>query len=81
VITFIVQFYEFGGGSVFEVAAGLNGVSYDPTSPIATPLATGTGSIPSSTSVPLGAASNLTPTHGLASLALAIAGVVVGGVL
>ena len=40
-----VQFYEYGNGSVFEVAATLNGVTYAPTSPIATPI---TGSSTSS---------------------------------
>jgi len=34
----LVDFYEYGGGSVFQVAADLNGVTYNPTSPIATPL-------------------------------------------
>ena len=33
-----IQFYEYGGGSVFEVAATLNGVTYAPSSPIATPI-------------------------------------------
>lgn len=32
-----MQFYEFGGGSVFEVAAAANGVPYNPTTPVATP--------------------------------------------
>jgi len=35
---FLVDFYEYGGGSVFEVAAKANGVTYAPTSPIATPI-------------------------------------------
>ncbi|KAH8099287.1 PLC-like phosphodiesterase [Cristinia sonorae] len=34
----LVDFYEFGGGSVFEVAATANGVTYNPTTPIASPL-------------------------------------------
>jgi len=34
----LVDFYEYGGGSVFEVAATLNGVTYAPTSAIATPI-------------------------------------------
>ncbi|KAF5323599.1 hypothetical protein D9611_005704 [Ephemerocybe angulata] len=33
----LVDFYEYGAGSVFEVAAGINGVTYAPTTPIATP--------------------------------------------
>lgn len=32
------QFYEYGGGSVFQVAATANGVTYSPTTPIATPI-------------------------------------------
>jgi len=34
----LVDFYEYGGGSVFQVAAQLNGVTYAPTTPIATPI-------------------------------------------
>jgi hypothetical protein len=34
----LVDFYEYGGGSVFEVAATANGVTYAPTTPIATPI-------------------------------------------
>lgn len=44
----LVDFYEYGGGSVFEVAATANGVSYSPAIPIATPLPQN-GSSPSST--------------------------------
>ncbi|KAG6817732.1 hypothetical protein H0H87_004523 [Tephrocybe sp. NHM501043] len=43
----LVDFYEYGGGSVFQVAATINGVTYAPTSPVATPLpktSTGTSS-------------------------------------
>ncbi|PFH54860.1 hypothetical protein AMATHDRAFT_135121 [Amanita thiersii Skay4041] len=45
----LVDFYEFGGGSVFEVAARINGVSYNPSTPIAVP-ATGQAANPTSTS-------------------------------
>lgn len=31
------QFYEYGGGSVFEIAASINGVQYSPSTPVATP--------------------------------------------
>lgn len=52
----LVDFYEFGGGSVFSVAAEANGVTYAPTSPIATPLpdttASGTSSSGSSGALP-----------------------------
>jgi len=42
----LVDFYEYGGGSVFQVAASINGVTYSPTTPVATPVqatSTGTG--------------------------------------
>jgi len=39
----LVDFYEFGGGSVFQVAATINGVTYNPTTPIATPISTASG--------------------------------------
>ncbi|KAG1810215.1 PLC-like phosphodiesterase [Suillus plorans] len=45
----LVDFYEYGGGSVFEVAATANGVTYSPATPIATPGGTGSTS-PSATS-------------------------------
>jgi len=34
----LVDFYEFGGGSVFQVAASINNVTYAPSTPIAQPL-------------------------------------------
>ncbi|KAI6031557.1 PLC-like phosphodiesterase [Pisolithus microcarpus] len=34
----LVDFYEYGGGSVFEVAAAANGITYSPTTPVATPI-------------------------------------------
>jgi len=37
----LVDFYEYGGGSVFEVAATANGVTYAPATPIATPIPQG----------------------------------------
>jgi len=48
----LVDFYEFGGGSVFEVAATANGVTYDPATPVPSPRSTTTGTTTSSTSVP-----------------------------
>ncbi|KAH9178731.1 PLC-like phosphodiesterase [Lactarius sanguifluus] len=50
----LVDFYEFGGGSVFEVAATANGVTYDPTTPVPSPLTSDTATT-SVTSVPNGA--------------------------
>jgi len=38
----LVDFYEFGGGSVFQVAAEINGVTYAPATPVATPASTST---------------------------------------
>jgi hypothetical protein len=46
-----LQFYEFGSGSVFEVAATANGVTYNPTSPVPSPRSTTTGTTTSATSV------------------------------
>lgn len=50
----LVDFYEYGGGSVFQVAATINGVTYSPTTPVATPLSasssTASGSVASGTS-------------------------------
>jgi len=40
----LVDFYEYGGGSVFQVASGINGVAYNPSTPIATPRPTTSGS-------------------------------------
>ncbi|KDR85413.1 hypothetical protein GALMADRAFT_204870 [Galerina marginata CBS 339.88] len=40
----LVDFYEYGAGGVFKVAADLNGVTYNPATPIATPASTATGS-------------------------------------
>jgi hypothetical protein len=36
----LVDFYEYGGGSVFEVAASINGVPYTPSESVALPAAT-----------------------------------------
>ncbi|KAH7930497.1 PLC-like phosphodiesterase [Leucogyrophana mollusca] len=46
----LVDFYEYGGGSVFEVAATANGVTYSPTTPIATPIPQGSSSSSSGSS-------------------------------
>jgi len=54
-----LQFYEFGGGSVFQVAATANGVTYNPATPVPSPRSTGTPTTgtTSSTSRPNGAIS------------------------
>ena len=43
------QFYEYGGGSVFEVAATANGVSYTPSN-IAKPVSSGASGTSTATS-------------------------------
>ncbi|KAF8481957.1 PLC-like phosphodiesterase [Russula ochroleuca] len=49
----LVDFYEFGGGSVFQVAATANGVTYNPSTPVPSPRSTGTATgTTSSTSKP-----------------------------
>lgn len=45
----LVDFYEYGGGSVFQVAATINGVTYNPPTPIVTPHSTATSSSASTT--------------------------------
>ncbi|TDL28244.1 PLC-like phosphodiesterase [Rickenella mellea] len=74
----LVDFYEFGGGSVFKVGADLNGVTYSPTSPIATPLPDSTSS-GSSTGKGSGALPSLhvSSTHFGALMAL-LSGTVIG---
>ena len=72
-----VQYYEYGNGSVFEVAATANGVTYSPTSAIATPKA--------SSSSTTGAASpamkaTVSPAAVFSVLAAA-SGVLLGGML
>jgi len=56
----LVDFYEFGGGSVFQVAATANGVTYNPTKPVPSPRSTGTATAgtTSATSTPNGAISS-----------------------
>ncbi|KAI9512572.1 PLC-like phosphodiesterase [Russula earlei] len=52
----LVDFYEFGGGSVFQVAASANGVTYNPSKPVPSPRSTETGTTSTSaTSTPNGA--------------------------
>lgn len=50
-----LQFYEFGGGSVFQVAATANGVTYNPSTPVPTPRSTNAQSSSVATSTPNGA--------------------------
>jgi len=76
----LVDFYEYGQGSVFQVAASANGVQYSPTSPIATPI-TGSASAGGSgtTSTPLnGAFDPVLSARGVAALGTIVSGVVIG---
>ncbi|EGO04745.1 hypothetical protein SERLA73DRAFT_173938 [Serpula lacrymans var. lacrymans S7.3] len=48
----LVDFYEYGGGSVFQVAATANNVTYNPSTPIAAPIPQGVNTSPGSGSSP-----------------------------
>jgi len=80
----LVDFYEFGGGSVFDVAARINNVQNNPTKPIATPVqsASGTANTAQTSSRPLDSGDS--PVFGvvsyqtLVSLISAATAVVVG---
>ncbi|KAH9954417.1 PLC-like phosphodiesterase [Russula dissimulans] len=50
----LVDFYEYGGGSVFQVAATANGVTYSPSTPVPSPRDTSTASV-AVTTIPNGA--------------------------
>jgi hypothetical protein len=54
-MTDCLQYYEFGGGSVFQVAATANGVTYNPSTPVPTPRSTNAQSSSGATSTPNGA--------------------------
>ena len=73
------QFYEYGNGSVFQVAADANGVTYSPTTPVATPGGSSSSSSSGSvTSSPSGAVElRILPAHFAASLAV-VGGLVLG---
>jgi hypothetical protein len=47
----LVDFYEYGGGSVFQVAAQINGVPYNPSKPVAKPSTATTSGTAGSVSV------------------------------
>ncbi|KAI0756866.1 PLC-like phosphodiesterase [Daedaleopsis nitida] len=44
----LVDFYEYGGGSVFQVAAAANGVTYSPATPVPSPKTSGSSTSTSS---------------------------------
>ncbi|KAI0322183.1 PLC-like phosphodiesterase [Amylostereum chailletii] len=74
----LVDFYEYGGGSVFQVAATANGVSYNPSTPIATPK---TSSSSSSSSSSNSSAAKPMLTRGTSTGAVAGLAIVMGMVL
>jgi hypothetical protein len=52
----LVDFYEYGGGSVFQAAAQINDVTYQPTTPVALPASNSTaggGSSSSNSALPI----------------------------
>ncbi|KAI0937269.1 hypothetical protein AcW1_001291 [Taiwanofungus camphoratus] len=65
----LVDFYEYGGGSVFQVAATANGVTYSPTTPITTPSGSGSSSASGSNGV---VGFRVTRGHLCASLAVSV---------
>jgi len=69
----LVDFYEFGSGSVFQVAASSNGVQFTPSS-IASPASTNTSSV---TTTPLSSASKV-PMGTMAAWVSAMACMLVG---
>lgn len=54
-----LKFYDYGGGSVFQVAASLNGVTYTATTTVAPPSSTSGSSQPSESFSKNGGASTL----------------------
>ncbi|KAH9858064.1 PLC-like phosphodiesterase [Lenzites betulinus] len=76
----LVDFYEYGNGSVFQVAADANGVTYSPATPVPAPVSStsSTAASGSSTSGSNGALGlRLAPAHFAASCAV-VAGLVAG---
>lgn len=75
----LVDFYEFGGGSVFRVAAEANGVTYAPTSSIATPLSD-TAPSSASSNTPSGALPAMrVPDARWMAMAAVAGGIILGG--
>ncbi|CAK5264534.1 unnamed protein product [Mycena citricolor] len=72
----LVDFYEYGGGSVFQVAAGLNGVTYAPTTPIAVPISTSSSSSTSGSSTTGGSPSDVVVSRAQLGAAVIIASLV-----
>ncbi|KAI0034160.1 PLC-like phosphodiesterase [Vararia minispora EC-137] len=78
----LVDYYEFGGGSVFQVAATANGVTYNPSTPIASPRSTSaSSSSSSSSSSPSGSTSSSAPSVLLSGSTYATAFAMTAGLL
>ncbi|KAF8488538.1 PLC-like phosphodiesterase [Gautieria morchelliformis] len=79
----LVDFYEFGGGSVFQVAANINGVQYAPTSPIATPITGSAAASGSTTSTPLNSSAfePLLSARGVAAWVAIVTSVMIGALV
>ncbi|KAF8594798.1 PLC-like phosphodiesterase [Ceratobasidium sp. AG-I] len=82
---FLVDYYNYGLGSVFEVAASANGVTYDSTKTIAPPI-TSTGGTSSSSSASAGTANAAMSLQALSmgwswTGAVVAVGAVVGGAI
>ena len=58
----LVDFYEYGGGSIFQVAASINKVTYNPTTAIAKPVTSSPPS-PTNSSISIPKNSALSPTN------------------
>ncbi|KAF4573138.1 Phosphoinositide phospholipase C domain-containing protein [Pleurotus pulmonarius] len=76
----LVDFYEFGAGSVFQVAADINGVTYAPTTPIAQPATanSSTSSSPSSGSGSGNGAAAMSASNSVAMVISVLSAVAVG---
>jgi hypothetical protein len=79
----IFKFYEFGGGSVFQVAANINGVQYAPTSPIATPITGSAAATGGTTSTPLNSSAfePLLSARGVAAWVAVVTSVLMGALV
>jgi hypothetical protein len=80
----LVDYYEYGHGSVFEVAASANDVTYSPTAAIATPRSTsntGSSSSQSGTTAASPAQKVVVSPAAVLSLLVAGCGVLLGGAL
>lgn len=63
----LVDFYEYGGGSVFQVAATANGVTYNPATPVPSPVSSSPSSSSSSSSSSVSTSSAAIPAFRMSS--------------